>query len=124
MGNIFLPMSPSSHSSRDRWSDGSYHILPYDRLTASDAVGKKPRERQPVITVTVVNVVADEHRQMDLIGFSISRSLTLIVRISISICISTKLKKREFDEKNAVNFRELPLLEDSWNESVGKSSHT
>ena len=30
----------------------------------------------------------------------------------------------EFDEKNAVNFRELPLLEDSWNESVGKSSHT
>ena len=76
----------------------SYHILPYDRLTSSDAVGKKPRERQPVITVTVVNVVADEHRQMDLIGFSISRSLTLIVRISISICISTTLKKRQFDE--------------------------
>ena len=30
----------------------------------------------------------------------------------------------EFDEMKEMNFRELPLLKDSGNESVGKFSHT
>ena len=41
-----------------------------------------------------------------------------------TLLLTENITQREFDEKNGVNFIELPLLEDSWNESVGKSSHT